>query len=190
VDEKGWVTKLIEKPQDIKDNLVVVGFYYFKSGEALVAAIEDQVRRKIMLKGEYYLTDTVNIMLEGGARFRTQEVLTWLDAGTRESLLETNRYLLDHGKGSDPAAAAREGVAIIPPVFIPADAQLESCVLGPHVSLGAGVTLKNVIARDAIIEDGSRVANLVLEHTHLGRDVQAEARPHRLNLGDTSFFEE
>ena len=30
IDEKGCIQRLIEKPQDMTDNLVVVGFYYFK----------------------------------------------------------------------------------------------------------------------------------------------------------------
>jgi len=31
VGADGWVTQLIEKPQDMSNNLAVVGFYYFKS---------------------------------------------------------------------------------------------------------------------------------------------------------------
>jgi glucose-1-phosphate thymidylyltransferase len=34
LDDEGYVTQLIEKPQDMDNNLVVVGFYYFKSAEA------------------------------------------------------------------------------------------------------------------------------------------------------------
>src|SRR5215212_961989 len=50
----GWVTRFIEKPQSMDNNLVVVGCYYFKSGEQLLVAIEEQMERKIMLKGEYF----------------------------------------------------------------------------------------------------------------------------------------
>ena len=48
---------------------------------------------------------------------RTQPVGVWLDAGTPKSLLETNRYLLEHGHDNS-ASAQREGVTVIPPVFI------------------------------------------------------------------------
>jgi glucose-1-phosphate thymidylyltransferase len=42
VGEDGWVTSLIEKPQDINNNLAVVGFYYFKEAERLLDAIDEQ----------------------------------------------------------------------------------------------------------------------------------------------------
>jgi hypothetical protein len=40
VGADGWVTQIIEKPKDLDNNLVVVGFYYFKDSTALVAAID------------------------------------------------------------------------------------------------------------------------------------------------------
>src|SRR5215216_3991424 len=54
LNSDGWVTRFIEKPQSMDNNLVVVGCYYFKSGEQLLAAIEEQMERAIMLKGEYF----------------------------------------------------------------------------------------------------------------------------------------
>jgi glucose-1-phosphate thymidylyltransferase len=115
INARGMVTRLIEKPTDYSSNLAVVGYYYFHSGEKLIEAIEEQMRRKTMLKGEYFLADAVNIMLEQGAQMRTQPVGVWLDAGTPKSLLETNRYLLEHGHDNS-ASAQREGVTVIPPV--------------------------------------------------------------------------
>ena len=55
VDEDGWVKQLIEKPEDMSNNLAVVGFYYFRESEALLEAIAEQMRRETQLKGEYYL---------------------------------------------------------------------------------------------------------------------------------------
>jgi glucose-1-phosphate thymidylyltransferase len=125
VDSKGFVTRMVEKPADIHNNRVVVGFYYFKSGEHLMKAIEEQVKRGISLKGEYFVTDTINVMLEDGAIFTTNSVVTWLDAGTRDATLETNRYLLERGNDNSVDAARHGGVKVIPPVFIPADARLD-----------------------------------------------------------------
>ena len=96
--ENGWVKRLIEKPQEMENNLAVVGFYYFKEAGDLLSAIEEQIARNLQLKGEYFLADAINIMLERGLRMRIQEVDIWLDAGTAETLLETNRYLLEHGR--------------------------------------------------------------------------------------------
>ena len=63
VDGRGLVTRLIEKPNDMNNNLAVVGAYYFADGQALLAAIEEQFKRNVQLKGEYFLTDAINIML-------------------------------------------------------------------------------------------------------------------------------
>ena len=67
------------------NNLVVVGCYYLKSAERLLAAIEEQFKRGMMLKNEYFLTDTISIMIEGGAKVRTHTISTWLDTGTIEA---------------------------------------------------------------------------------------------------------
>ena len=93
--------RLIEKPQAMENNLAVVGFYYFQSAEELLSAIEEQMRRDLQLKGEFFLADAVNIMLERGLKMRTEQVDVWLDAGTPEALLETNRYLLSNGRSSN-----------------------------------------------------------------------------------------
>jgi glucose-1-phosphate thymidylyltransferase len=189
VNSEGWVTRLVEKPADIHNNRAVVGFYYFRSAENLMAAIVEQMEKNIALKGEFFLTDTVNVMLAHGARFTTQATPTWLDAGTRDALLETNGYLLDHGRDNSADAARRGGVKVIPPVFIPADAKLESCTLGPHVSLAEGVEMHNVTVSDAIIERGAMVENSILTHSHLGRDVIVKGARGRLNIGDNSIVE-
>jgi glucose-1-phosphate thymidylyltransferase len=115
LDGSGWVTRLIEKPDSMENNLVVVGCYFFKSGEDLVAAFEEQFRRKLKRKGEYFLVDAVNIMIENGARVRTNEIAVWLDVGTIESTLETNRYMLEHGKANKTMPENQDGVRIVPP---------------------------------------------------------------------------
>ena len=109
-----------------------------------------------MLKGEYFLADAVNIMLEQGAQMRTQPEGVWLDAGTSETLLETNRYLLEHGHDNS-ASAQRDGVTIIPPVFISPMAQITSSVIGPYVSIHEKCCLECTIVRNSILGDGVSV---------------------------------
>jgi glucose-1-phosphate thymidylyltransferase len=183
----GWVTRLIEKPKDINNNLVVVGFYYFRSAESLLAAIEEQIRRDITLKNEFFLADALNIMLEKGARMRTKEVEVWMDAGTPDSVLETNRYLLEHGGDNTEQACKRQGVTIIPPVFIHETAQVEACVIGPYASIGPECELKQAIIRNSIIEEGTHVEEMNLQDSLIGRNVHLRGQPVRLNLGDESW---
>jgi glucose-1-phosphate thymidylyltransferase len=96
INAEGLVTQLIEKPLSMDNNLVLVGCYWFRHGEKFVAAINEQMKRDIQLKGEYFLADAVNIMLEHGATMRTERVDVWLDTGTIDATLETNTYMLEH----------------------------------------------------------------------------------------------
>ena len=52
----------------MENKLALVGCYYFKSSENLMAAIEEQMQRNIQLRNEFYLVDAINIMLEHHAR--------------------------------------------------------------------------------------------------------------------------
>ncbi len=55
-------------------------------------------------KGEYQLTDALQMMIERGHRIRPFTVDGWYDCGKTETLLETNRELLDV-KGDAPGPA-------------------------------------------------------------------------------------
>jgi glucose-1-phosphate thymidylyltransferase len=188
VGTDGWVTQLIEKPQDASNNLAVVGFYYFKSAEVLISAIEEQMRRDIQLKGEYYLVDAVNIMLERGLKMRVEMVDVWLDAGTMEALLETNYYLLEHDRDNSTLAAQRGGVVVIPPVFVHPSAKIENSVIGPHTSIGAECHVLGSIVRNSILEDGAQVTDVILENSLVGRQTQIQRRAMVVNAGDQTVL--
>ena len=187
-DTNGQVVRLIEKPQDITKNLVLVGFYYFKQGEKLIAAIDEQVKRNISLKGEYFLADAINVMIEQGVALKTHHTDVWLDAGIPEALLETNRYLLEHGRCQCADLEPIEGVTFIPPVSIPPGTEIEASVVGPHVTLGEGCHLKNVVIRNSIVEAGTHITDMVVEGSLIGRNVILEGKPERLNIGDNSWM--
>jgi glucose-1-phosphate thymidylyltransferase len=142
--------------------------------------------RKVLLKNEFFLADAVNILLERGLRMGVKPVEVWLDAGTPETLLETNRYLLDHGR-DNTAQALRPGVTIVPPVFIHPSAKVEASVIGPHVSIGAGCTLTRAIVSNTIIDEGSEIKDIAVEESLLGRQVSLTGQPLHLNLGDQSW---
>jgi glucose-1-phosphate thymidylyltransferase len=189
VNEQGWVTKLVEKPQDVSNNLVVVGFYYFKQSPDLVAAIEEQMRRDIQLKGEYFLADAINIMLERGLKMRTSQVEVWLDAGVPATMLETNRYLLDHNRDNTVEAAQRSSLVIVPPVYIDPTAQVTHSVIGPHASIGPGCVIENSLVRNSILENEAQVTDAVLDGSLLGRKTRVQGRAGALNVGDNSTIE-
>jgi len=187
VDDEGWVTRLIEKPKALDNNLALVGFYYFKEGQKLIQAIENQMEQKVIFKGEYFLADAINLMLDNDqTRMRTQKVNVWLDAGTPEAVLATNRYLLDHGYDNSGKAAKRMGVRIIPPVYIHPEANVESSVLGPHTVVEAGCQISGSVIQNSIIEKEARVEDVILRDSMIGQYAQVEGGSSSINLGDHS----
>jgi glucose-1-phosphate thymidylyltransferase len=182
----GHVRRLIEKPSSLENNLAMVGCYYFRSGADLISAIEEQMKRDVQLKGEYFLADAVNILLERGAAMRTERVETWLDTGTISATLETNVYMLDHGRDNSAEAAKRPGVTVIPPVFISPTAIVESSVIGPHVSVGAECEVRGCVIRKSILDDEAEVTDSVLSGSFIGRQAKIEGRPASVNIGDNS----
>jgi glucose-1-phosphate thymidylyltransferase len=186
VGSDGWVKQLIEKPKDISNNLTVIGFYYFQSAEALLEAIEEQMARDIQLKGEYFLVDAINIMLERGLRMRIEPVKVWHDSGTPEAVLETNRYVLENLRSNSEQAAAREGVEVFPPVYIDPSAEVRRSVIGPHASIGAECVIERSVVKDSIIDTGSHITDSTLSTSLIGRHVRVLGCDLALNLGDFS----
>ena len=187
IDSRGLVTRLIEKPNDMNNNLAVVGCYFFNDGKKLIDAIDEQIERKIALRGEYYLTDAINLMLERRASMRTEQVKVWLDAGTSEALLDTNRYLLEHGKANITEQKAFDDNVIIPPVFIHPEARVNRSIVGPHVSIGSGSLIHNSVIKDSILSQGAHITNAHLEGSLLGYDVVVNGMKGKFNLGDNSW---
>ena len=196
VNEDGLVKRLIEKPQTVENNLAMVGCYYFKSGEDLMAAIEEQMQNNVQLKNEYFLADAVNIMIEHGALMRVERVESWLDTGTLEATLETNRYLLQRYADAsiereNEVTRKRKNVTIKEPVFIHPTAEVSEAVIGPNASIGANCKIDKAVIQDSIIEDGTQITNAALTRSLIGRNCVVEGQPNReeassLNIGDNS----
>jgi len=187
-NNEGMIKQLIEKPKTKENNLALVGCYYFKSGEDLMAAIEEQMQRKVQLKDEYFLADAVNIMLELGAIMRVEHVDTWLDTGTIDATLETNATLL---KRMDSESEKRAKVKIVPPVFIHPTAELNEVVVGPNVSIGQNCKVDQAVIQDSIIEEGTQITNVAMTHSFIGRNCIVVGQSNMeavasLNIGDNS----
>lgn len=188
--DEGLVTRLIEKPKAMDNNLAVVGFYYFREGRELIEAIEKQMDRDVQLKGEYFLADAINIMLdENQSKMRTEKINIWLDAGTPQAVLETNRYLLEHGSDNSDQAAQRMGVRVIPPVYVHPEAIVEASVLGPYTAVGAGCEVRGSVVQNSIIEKDARVEHIILDRSLIGQKAQVKGGSRSVNVGDNSILE-
>jgi len=188
VNKDGWVKRLIEKPQTVENDLAVVGCYYFKSSEDLMAAIEEQMQRNVQLKNEYFLVDAINIMLERGALMRVERVEAWLDTGTIDATLETNAFLL---KRMNAKPKEYPNVKVVPPVFIHPTAEVNEAVIGPNASIGPNCKIDQAVIQDSIIEAGTHIQQAALTHSLIGRNCVVEGQPNKeeassLNIGDNS----
>ena len=184
------VTRLIEKPKALDNNLALVGFYYFKDGRDLIAAIEKQMDQKVQLKGEFFLADAINIMLEDeSCLMRTEKVNVWLDAGTFDAMLSTNRYLLENGHDNSEKASQRMGVSVIPPVFIHPESEVEASVIGPHATVEAGCKVVGCRIENSIIEHGSEIEGVVLEASLIGQNTVLRGNPKTIKIGDNTVVE-
>lgn len=183
VVEDGVIARLVEKPETPVSNLAVIGLYYLRDSCQLVSSIEELMRRDLRTKGEYFLADALQLMIDQGARFRAEPVSVWEDCGKPETLLQTNRYLLDLNGGQE---VETEGSILVPPVYIDQSATIRRSVVGPHVTVGADCVVSNSILRDCIIDERARIEDVALEGTIVGSNAVVEGSFHALDIGDSS----
>lgn len=185
VGADGFVTRLIEKPKDKSNNLVVVGFYYFKDGGLLMDCICEQIEKDIRTQNEYFLADAVNLMLQRGIKMRVQPVDVWLDCGKAETVLETNRYILAHWRDNSAEVQAN-GFTVIPPVNIHPSAKIARSIIGPHATIAAHCTVEDSIVRDSVVDEGAMVQQALLSDSLIGRDAKVGGRFRTFNVGEAS----
>jgi glucose-1-phosphate thymidylyltransferase len=192
VGSDGWVKRFIEKPTTKENNLVVIGCYYFRDGDQLLDAIQEQMERNLTLKGEFFLTDTVSVMIEKGARVRTQVGSSWLDTGTIDATLETNHILLEQfGKANRTTDESRDGVKILAPSFVHPSAVITESVIGPYASIGPNCKISQAVIQESIVEAGTEIKRTALTHSLIGSNCYVEGQlnkqePMSLNIGDNS----
>jgi glucose-1-phosphate thymidylyltransferase len=186
LDKEGYITGIIEKSSSMENRLAVIGMYYFKSGQKLINAIQEIMDRKIMTKNEYYLADAMDVMVKQGQKFRSVPVSVWLDCGNPDTVLETNRYLLEHGRDNSATIQSKPNVIIVPPVHIDPTATIDCSVIGPCVTIAANCSVSNSILRDTIMDDGAACKDTLLEQSLIGRNARVEGRYRSVNVGDSS----
>lgn len=181
-DKDGFMTKIIEKPSTPVSRLANIGLYYIRDTAALWAGI-DHVLAAPANKGEYYLTDAFQHMIDHGRKILTAEVGGWYDCGKLDTLLETNEILLRKG-----SARRMEfpGVTIHDPVLIQDGVTIEHSVIGPNVTLEAGTRVSNSRLEHVIVGQKSLVLDSELRHSMLGDRVTVRGLKGAVTLGDDS----
>ena len=153
--------------------------WWFRNGRSLLAALQATTN----------YNDALKHLRNQGAVIVRKPVNQWLDARTPDTLLQANKRLLALGRGSTPNAIDRsyaEDFTVLPPVYIAEDAFIESGVVGPYAHIGAGVTIKNAIISNSIIDAGAHVENCILNGSIVGENTKITGKTQKIFVGDNA----
>ena len=89
------IIKFYEKPDDPPTNMAITGVYLIKSEIKLYQAINYLIKNNLRSKNEYQLTDALEYMLSKSHLFKAFEIDDCLDCGITETILSTNKILLN-----------------------------------------------------------------------------------------------
>ncbi len=186
ITEGGYITRLVEKPTTPVSNLAVIGLYYVRDSSLLMSSIAELKQKNIKTQGEFFLADALQLMIDHGAKFVARTVEVWEDCGKPETVLHTNRYLLEHGGARENKT---DNSVLIPPVYIAESAVLKDSVVGPYVSVAEGATIIRSIVRDSIINENAHIEDASLSQSLIGKDAVVHGASQHLNVGDSSQVE-
>ncbi len=205
IDASGRVKSLVEKPQQPKSNLALVGIYIFSP--KIHQAID---RIKPSWRGELEITDAIQALLDDGSKVLSHRIDGWwLDTGKKDDLLTANTVVLDEwiqrkiigeideqslvtgrvqlGKGSKVVRSKIRG-----PVVIGENVHIEDSFIGPFTSIGDGCQITASVLEHCLFLEHATVKRVDrLEDSLIGKNsaVIKEINNHqayRLMIGDDS----
>lgn len=188
IEEDGFISHLVEKPQIPKSNMAMVGVYKIKEAEQMFQCLESNIRQGLRSHGEYSLTDALDCMVKMGCRFQSFKVENWFDCGKRETLLESNATLLKKF-APQTDASQYENTVIIPPVSIGNGCSIKNSIIGPDVAIGDNTTIDYSIIKDSIIGSYSNLFDIVLGQSVIGSDTNLRGESRTLNIGDNTSID-
>ena len=181
-DIQGSITKLVEKPDTPISHLALVGMYFIKNPRLLKQCLDTLIADDIRTRGEYQLTDALQLMMDAGERFVPHTIEGWYDCGKPETLLSTNRHILSKKPKSRPIGDS----IIIPPVYIADTAVIERSIIGPYATIAANAHVVESIVQDSIVSFGAQVKQSLLKESIIGNNALIAGRFRKLNAGDST----
>jgi glucose-1-phosphate thymidylyltransferase len=179
------ISGMVEKPQDPPTNLAIVGIYLIRDSELLYQQLGGNISDGVRTRGEFQLTDALAAMLAAGTPFAPWRIERWFDCGKPETLLATNRALLDR---DPPPTGDFDSCVIIPPVFIAADVELRGSVIGPYASIDTGARITDSIVRDSLVGRGAELTGVQLDQSLVGLGARVTGAFSTINAGDDSII--
>jgi len=206
-DEEGNLMRLVEKPKEPPSKYAVIGIYFFKP--IVFDVIKDL---KPSWRGEYEITDTIQLLLDRGYRVDYKIIDGWwFDTGKASDILMVNAIILDErihreirgdiiNSRIEGRVQVGEDTKIIDsivrgPAVIGDGCIIKNSFIGPYTSIGNNVEISGssieycIILDEAIIKDIDRI-----EESLIGRKARvikslSNRKFLRLNIGDYSKVE-
>jgi glucose-1-phosphate thymidylyltransferase len=191
VVENGFITRVVEKPASPISNQALVGLYFIKESDVLFESLDELFQKNIRTRGEYQLTDALQLMMDRGIRFIPFNVENWYDCGKPETLLNTTFIMLKKNRDNSeklPAKIKRNNL-IHPPVYIHPDADIQNSIIGPNVSIGEKTNIRNCIISESVVGNNSKIENQILIQSLIGNHTSVTGKAGVFNIGDYSKIE-
>ncbi len=189
IEDDGFISRVVEKPQIPKSNMALVGIYKIKESEQLFQCLENNIRQGLRSHGEYNLTDALDCMIKAGAKLSSFKVENWFDCGRRETLLESNATLLKKFAQENPIKYEFENTVIVQPVSIGSGCTIKNSIIGPNVAIGDNTIIDYSIVKNSIIGSFSNLYDIVLETSVIGSDTNLRGETRSLNIGDNTSID-
>jgi glucose-1-phosphate thymidylyltransferase len=184
LNRHGIITKLVEKPKEYVSNLALIGLYYFNNGQILKDALLKLITQNIKTKGEFQLTDALQLIIDQGEKIKTFNVNGWYDCGKPETLIETNGIILR--RDFQQLKYKFENSTIIPPVYIHKNTIIRNSTIGPNVTVNESCEIDDSKISKSIICANSIIKSSILTQSIIGRFVKIQEQKGQFNLGDYS----
>lgn len=186
--ETSCIKQLEEKPEHPASNLGIAGVYFIRDTPVLFDVLDWMLENNINTRGEYQLTDALQEMIRRGSRFKTFTVSSWYDCGHAESLLATNRVLLDENEDADGVYEVVDSV-VIHPVAIGENVRIVNSVVGPYASIASDTVVENSIISNSVIGSRTHISKVNLQSSIIGDAANLVGKHNSLNIGDSSSIE-
>ncbi len=181
---KGRAVRIYEKAANPSSHMANAGLYLFTPD--IFDAISQTPKS---LRGEYEITDSLQLMIDRGQHIACQEISHWLDISYPWDLLPANESLLmgiesrNLGEIEENVVikgvvftgkntVVRSGCYIVGPVFIAQDCDIgPNCYLRPHTTIGAHCHIGAAVeVKNSIIMKGSKIPH----HNYVGDSIIGE----------------
>jgi len=171
----GRVVRIVEKPEKPPTNLINAGVYRFTKD-----ILEFVEKTPISRRGEYEITDSIQLAINAGLEFKAVKIDEWIDVGYPWDLLKANKEMLTKiGEGRiegeveegavikgnvvvGEGSVVRAGSYIIGPTIIGKNCVIgPNCFIRPYTSIGDNCHVGNAVEiKNSIIMSNTKVPHL------------------------------